>query len=259
MCRPDHFSLEYEINPWMNRKVGINKAASKSQWRTLVKVYEENNCEIKTLDPVPGLPDLVFTANGGFVIGMKVLLSNFKYKERQGESLVFERWFKSNGYEVIKIPGDKVIEGQGEAFLVSGKIFAGYGFRSILGSHEFLKRIFKRDVVSLKLVDPMFYHLDTCFCPLRNGAVIYYPGAFNKPSISKIKKNFKKAVAVEKDDALDFFCNSVPISKILVTGATNFSKPAFQVAKNLGYRILPLDLSEFKKSGGGARCLTLNI
>mgnify|MGYP001596317751 CR=1 FL=1 len=259
MCPPMYFALEYEINPWMDKKNEVNREKSIKQWDELVGVYLKNKSNVKILNPVIGLPDMVFTANGAFVIKNKALISNFKFKERKNESKIFEKWFKVNGYEVIRIPNEIIFEGQGDAFNFNDKIFAGFGFRSILKSHLYLKNLFHKEVVSLRLINPKFYHLDTCFCILKNGEAVYYPGAFNKDSVLKIKKNFKITIEINEYDALKFFCNSVSIDNLLVTSTKGYTSKSLSAIKKLGYIIKSVDLSEFKKSGGGARCLTLSI
>lgn len=259
MCAPKYFTVNYEINPWMNKKNGINAEKSNEQWQRLISLYLKNNCEIKTIEPQKGLPDLVFTANGAFVINNKVVIANFKFKERRRESILFKKWFENNGYDITTLPDDIIFEGQGDAFHLRGKIYAGYGFRSIKKSHTYLKKIFKCDIISLRLINPKFYHLDTCFCILSNGEVIYYPRAFDKQSRINIKKNFKVAIPINHNDALQFFCNSVSIENVLITSAKNYSSGSVNKVRKLGYNVKSVDLSEFKKSGGGARCLTLSI
>ncbi len=258
MCSPTYFTVDYEINPWMHKHDQVNVAKAKQEFLRLKTLYLRLGCKVFSLAPVKNLPDMVFTANGAVVHNKTALISNFRYAQRRAETSVFKHWFRQHGFCVVSLPRSAILEGQGEAFFVNGHIFAGYGFRANRASHMVLARTFGKPVISIKLVDPRWYHLDTCFCPLKDGIVLYYPGAFDAASRSLIKTLTAQAIPVTKKEALDFVCNSVPIGNTLVTGARPSSITISRL-KKIGYAVRTVALTEFKKSGGGARCLTLSL
>jgi len=261
MCPPDHFDIAYEINPWMHKTIPVNRTAAVQQWNALRSIYEHMGCKTDFITAHADLPDMVFTANAGFILGNTVLPANFRYPERRAERVLFERWFGDRGFQIApSLPGDVHFEGQGEAFLVGETIFAGYGFRADRKSGEHLEKVFGKEVISLRLVDERFYHLDTCFCPVAGERIFYYPGAFDIESQKAIQTSFSpdQCYQVGESDALDFVCNSVPINRTLITGANPGDDFRGQMDR-WGYHVVSTPLDEFKKSGGGARCLTLNL
>ena len=168
MCPADYFGIEYEINPWMRLSVQVDRARARSQWRELHSVLtEELGAQVELMEPVRGLPDLVFTANAGYVSEELFVSSSFKHPERQRETPHFDAWFQAHGYSVHKLAPDCPFEGAGDALPLGESIFAGYRHRSEVCSHQGLSEATGRRVLSLELVDPLFYHLDTCFCPWR--------------------------------------------------------------------------------------------
>lgn len=180
MCRPDHYGIEYEINPWMNKERGANRSRTISQWEALAALIEKLGAKVELLDPVPGLPDMVFTANAGVVYRDLFITSRFRHGERQGESPYFEKWFADRGWRVVSIPSDHAFEGAGDALFCGDTLFAGYIYRSEVIAHQELADLIGCEVLSLELVDPRFYHLDTCFCPIAPGAALYFPPAFDE-------------------------------------------------------------------------------
>jgi N-dimethylarginine dimethylaminohydrolase len=260
MCRPYHFDIEYQINPWMNVKRRVDPDRAADQWDSLHRIFTENlSVDVELVDPVAGLPDMVFTANAGFVRGNIFVLSNFRYVERRNEACFFEDWFRKNGYFVVHLPKSVFFEGAGDVIPAGNKLFAGYRFRSDIRSHTALSQLLNLEVVSLELVDPRFYHLDTCFCVLPGGELIYYPKAFDRYANRLIEEHFEvgKRLRVAKPEADRFACNAVPVGKTVVSNSG-----CDRMARGLerwGYRSVQTDLSEFLKSGGTARCLTLWI
>ena len=261
MCPPDQYDVDYVINPWMEGNVHRpSHEAAGAQWRHLEALLEKE-AEVEKVPAVPGLPDMVFTANAGLVIGNKVVLSRFLHRERQGEQEHFKRWFKQHGYEMFELPPDLPFEGAGDALLErSGAVlWAGYGFRSELDSHPHLARWLNLEVISLRLIDPRFYHLDTCFCPLEGQWLLYYPQAFDAYSNRLIEQHVaaEKRIAVTEPDAVRFACNAVNIGRTLYlnpVGATLRSR-----LQTSGFEVIEVPLSEFIKSGGAAKCLTLRL
>ncbi len=259
MCPPDCYDVHYVINPWMEGNVHrSSRERAISQWRGLRDVLARY-ADIELMTPREGLPDLVFTANAGLVLGNDAIISRFVHPERQGEEPHFKAWFALQGYAVHQLPRDVHFEGAGDALLDRGEpwLWAGYGFRSSLRSHEYLANWLDVDVVSLKLVDNRFYHLDTCFCPLGDGYVMYYPGAFDAESRGRIEARVPvgRRIVVEEADAAQFACNAINLGVIVVMNrASHGLKTRLASA---GFEVIETQLDEFLKAGGAAKCLTL--
>ncbi|MEO0013838.1 MAG: hypothetical protein RLZZ535_2227 [Cyanobacteriota bacterium] len=261
MCAPDHYDVDYVINPWMEgniHKSSRDKAVE--QWSKLNFVLNE----IAQVDLVPGqqgVPDMVFTANAGLVLGDNAVLSRFYHPERQGEEPYFKQWFEDNGFNVFELPKDLPFEGAGDALLDrEGRwLWAGYGFRSELDSHPYLAKWLDIEVLSLRLIDERFYHLDTCFCPLSGGYLLYYPGAFDSYSNHIIEGRVpaEKRIAIAETDAINFACNSVNVGQSVVMNKASDSLK--QRLADAGFEVIETPLTEFLKAGGAAKCLTLRI
>jgi N-dimethylarginine dimethylaminohydrolase len=257
MCPPDYYGIEYEINPWMNRKVGADHARATEQWRTLRDILVDVGATVELMDPVPGLPDLVFTANAGLVYGNRFIGSRFRYGVRQGESPFYEDFMKTRGFEVVSLPATSYFEGAGDALFCGETLFAGYRFRSDARSHQWIGHALGVEVLPLELVDPRFYHLDTCFCPVSEDAAIYHPGAFDDYGRSVLKARVGTLVEVSADEASSFSCNAVVVGRTVVL---NEETP--KLSRSLveaEFRVRPTSLTEFIKAGGSAKCLTLRL
>lgn len=256
MCPPKYFGLEYSINPWMDLSNQVNREQARRQWDELVSVYRQLGFGIELMEPVEHLPDMVFTANGGLVINGRVMLARFKYPERQGESIYFKRWFNHHGFQRIYVPRHD-FEGEGDCLFNGEVVFAGSGFRSSVYSHPEVERVFGKKVVRLRLADDRFYHLDTCFAPLDKKTIMFFPEAFDAPSRELIKENCERFIEADEDSAESFGLNAVSNGKQVVLSSA--AKPLMRQLKDFGFEPIPVDLSEFKKSGGGAKCLTLEL
>jgi N-dimethylarginine dimethylaminohydrolase len=217
--------------------------------------------ELAFVAPAPGLPDMVFAANAGLAIGGTAVVSHFATKEREPEERPFRAWFEAEGFEIAPWPWDIAFEGAGDALLDNSRslIWCGHGWRSSAGAAALLETIFARRVVGLRLVDPRFYHLDTCFCPLADGWLIYYPPAFDAASRQAIAELVpaEKRIEVGEDDARRFACNAVEINgRVFMNGASEDLRRRLRAA---GFKPVVTDLSEFIKAGGAAKCLTLKL
>ena len=202
MCPPDYFGIEYEINPWMRLNNQSDPVRAREQWQELHRVLtEELGAGVELLEPAPGLPDLVFTANAGYVQGDLFVSSSFKHPQRQGETPFFEAWFQSHGYRIAKLEPGCIFEGAGDALALGETVLAGYRHRSEICSHQALGEIIGRRVLSLELVDPLFYHLDTCFCPLDGEAALYFPGAFDDYANRALTESVPVLLAVDQSPA----------------------------------------------------------
>ena len=271
MCPPEYFNVAYIINPWMHGNLRrIDNAVAKQQWRSLYDVLTDH-ATVRLVLPQPGSPDMVFTANAGLVKGRRFIASRFRYPERQNEEPYFADWFMDRGYEVSLMPRDVPFEGAGDALFDRGRgsslsgagsdnrLWLAHGHRSIQAAREVLAARLDADVVVLKLVDQRFYHLDTCFCPLEGGYLLYYPAAFDDESRATIEKRVPSArrIAIGEEDALAFTCNAVNFAaKVVVNRAT---KEFVQALARRGFEVVQTPMSEFMKAGGSAKCLTLRL
>lgn len=258
MCSPEYFGIEYEINPWMRLSVQVDQKRATAQWRELYQVLtEELGATVELLTPVRGLPDLTFTANAGYVEGTLFISSAFKHPQRQGESPHFEAWFAAHGYEIRRMPPDCPFEGEGDALRLADSIVAGYRRRSEICSHSELAEVTGRRILSVELVDPWFYHLDTCFAPLPGDTVLYYPAAFDHYGQKVIVDHTAQAIAVSDPVAHKFACNAVVVGGTVITNAG--SEELAGPLREQGLSLRCVDLSEIGKSGGSAKCLVLRL
>jgi lysine-ketoglutarate reductase/saccharopine dehydrogenase-like protein (TIGR00300 family) len=261
MCPPDHYDVDYVINPWMEGNIHkSSRDRAVEQWQKLHQVLKDVAI-VDLVAPVKGWPDMVFTANAGLVLGSNVVLSRFFHKERQGEEPYFKAWFEENGFTVYELPKDLPFEGAGDAlFDREGRwLWAGYGFRSELDSHPYIAKWLDTEVVSLRLIDERFYHLDTCFCPLTGGYLLYYPPAFDSYSNRVIEMRIpeEKRIIVEEPDAVCFACNAVNVGSTIVMN--QISDGLRNKLVKAGFNVTETPLSEFLKAGGAAKCLTLRV
>jgi N-dimethylarginine dimethylaminohydrolase len=261
MCPPEYFDVAYIINPWMHGNMRkIDNAVAKQQWRALYDILCDR-ATVRLVLPQPGSPDMVFTANAGLLRGKRFLLSRFRYPERQYEEPYYADWFMDRGFEVAFMPRDVPFEGAGDALLDRGaeRVWMAHGHRSVIAAREEIERHFALPVEALRLVDPRFYHLDTCFCPLAGGYLAYYPPAFDPASRKRIERLVPadKRFVVSEEDALHFACNAVNAGSCVVV---NRATRAFcDGLGRLGFEVVQTPMTEFLKAGGSAKCLTLRL
>jgi len=260
VCPPDYFDIEYEINPWMHRSNVVNRARAIQQWRQLMQVLEQDaGMILEQMKPVPGLPDLVFTANAGVVVGRQAVPSRFRYPERQKEEAYFEDWFRLHGYEILTLEQGLYFEGAGDLLGFSDCCFGGYRQRTDIRAFPLLSGWFHREIIPLELVDNRFYHLDTCFCPLSGGELLYYPPAIDSYGQEAIADRIEpeRRLVVPEREALAFACNAVCAGKHVVLPSECPDTEALLASRGYMTHAVPLD--EFLKSGGSAKCLTLAL
>lgn len=265
MCAPDFFGVEYEINPWMHGKQGtVGFSEAQAQWGALHKLLTGTlGARVEQMAPQPGLPDIVFTANAALVNGGVAVPSRFRHKERQGEEPHYRAWFAQNGFELRDLPAGVTFEGAGDALFDTaepGLLWAAYGFRTDEESHPHLANAFGAEVISLRLTDPRFYHLDTCFCPLPGGALLWHPAAFNESSRRRVRERVAggRRFEVGDADALAFACNAVGVGESAVV--LNAASPGLsRWLEGRGLAVYRTPLTEFLKAGGSAKCLTLRL
>ncbi len=261
MCVPKLYEVSYVINPWMKGNLGnSSQLRALEQWENLHEVLS-GLADIYLVEPIAGSPDMVFTANAGLARDGLVATSSFYHPERQGEEPHFRKWFHEAGYEVVDLPRETPFEGEGDAlFSVDGtKLWAGYGTRTLEASHVALQTLWNVEVIGLRLVDPRFYHLDTCFAPLEDGSLLYYPAAFDEGSLRKIEAVYtaEKRIAVCEDDALAFACNAVNLGKTIVLNC--ISSDLEEQLRGRGFEVIQVRLDEFLKAGGAAKCLVMKL
>ncbi len=225
------------------------------QWDVLYRTYLDLGYDVQLIDPIPGLPDMVYAANGGFVIDNIAYGASFAYPERQPEGPAYMDWFREHGFDVREPV--EVNEGEGDFLLVGGVILAGTGFRSASNSHDEVARIFNREVVSLQLVNPSFYHLDTAIAVLDDSNIAYLPSAFDEPSLEEITTRFPDAVVVNEEDAAVLGLNSFSdgYNVVIASRAKDFERQL----RERGYNPIGVDLGELLLGGGGVKCCTLEL
>jgi len=256
MCPPEHFAVTYAINPWMQPERPTDAANAMRQWARLRQVYLDLGHDVRTIEPVAALPDMVFAANGGTVIGGKVLGARFRHPQRAREADVYMDWFCASGYPEVRTP-EQVNEGEGDIQFAGSTLLAGYGFRSDPAVAAELADLFRLPVVSLRLVDPRFYHLDTALCVLDAETAMYYPAAFDDAGRAAIAEQFTELIEAKDEDAEVLGLNAVSdgLHVVLPVQARGL---AAQLSER-GFEPVGVDMSELLKGGGGPRCCTLEL
>jgi N-dimethylarginine dimethylaminohydrolase len=257
MCPPDFFGIEYEINPWMSRHRGAAPDRARVQWQQLHATLVALGATVELMEPQRGLPDLVFTANAGVVYERRFFSSRFRHEVRARETPHFDAWFASHGYAVEHLPEGTFFEGAGDALFCGDILFAGYRIRSDVRGHQHLGDAIGCRVLPMELVDPRFYHLDTCFCPIAPGHAIWFPGAFDRYGRKVIETHIPNRIEVAEDEAVRFACNAVVVGKAVVMNAGSDKLAA--ALRKWGYEVRFCELDEFIKSGGSAKCLTIRL
>nr|WP_253202294.1 dimethylargininase [Subtercola sp. PAMC28395] len=263
MCRPDYFTVTYKINPWMDPAIPTDTAKALAQWQSLYDTYIALGHTVELIDQIDGLPDMVYSANGGFVIDNIAYGASFTHTERQAEGPAYMTWFADNGFRVAE--PENVNEGEGDFMLVGDTILAGTGFRSASNSHEEVARIYGREVVTLNLVNPNFYHLDTAIAVLNESAgeapdaatIAYLPSAFDAASRAELERRYPDAILVSEADAAVLGLNSISdgYNVVIASRAVGFEAQL----RERGYNPIGVDLSELLLGGGGVKCCTLEL
>lgn len=256
MCPPTHFAIQYAINPWMDLGNPVDPALALRQWTNLRDAYERLGHDVGLLPPAAGLPDLVFTANAGFVLGDTVLLARFRHPERDGETPVIRRWFEEQGYTDIR-QAAAAFEGEGDVFLARDCLVAAFGPRTSRDAHDELAATFDLPVVSLEIADPRYYHLDTAMAVLTDDLIAWYPPALTEASQRVVADLFPRNIVVSQADAEVLGVNVVSDGRHVFVDRRTTHLP--DQLREHGLEPVLLDLSEFNKSGGGIKCCTLDL
>jgi N-dimethylarginine dimethylaminohydrolase len=256
MCPPDHFTVQYSINPWMASGEPVDTARAVLQWQLLRDTYRSLGHSVELIDARAGLPDMVFAANGGTIIGGTVLGARFRHPERAAEGPAYLDWFRARGFTAVHEP-QRINEGEGDIVHAGQVILAGHGFRTDPGVRHDLEQLFGLPVVSLRLVDPRFYHLDTALCVLDAGTAVYYPAAFDDAGRAALAACFTELIEATDEDAAVLGLNAVSDGHHVVLPAQAMALAAQLSAR--GFEPVPVDMSEFRKAGGGPKCCTLEL
>ncbi len=257
MCPPDYYGIEYEINPWMHRSQGASPERAHAQWRGLHDALVGLGVQVELMTPRPGVPDLVFTANAGLMYGNRFFSSRFRHEVRARETPYFDAWFAEHGFTVEHLPENMFFEGAGDALFCGRTLFAGYRIRSDAAAHQHLGKVLNRLVLPVELVDTRFYHLDTCFCPVAPGKAIYFPAAFDRYGQRVLETHTDSLLPVVESEAVRFACNAVVVGKTVIVNAG--SEQLAAGLRDWGFEVIFLELDEFIKAGGSAKCLTLRL
>jgi len=255
MCRPEHFTVSYRINPWMHPEDPTDTSLALKQWTVLYDTYVDLGFAVDLIDSLPGLPDMVYAANGGFVLDGIAYGAKFHYPERQPEGPAYMDWFRSQGLDVRE--PEATNEGEGDFLLVGDTILAASGFRSDTSCHQEIADIYGRDVVSLQLVNPSYYHLDTALAVIDPTTIAYLPSAFDEASLSILRERYPDAIIATEEDAAFLGLNSFSDGHnvVIAERATTFAKDLAE----RGYNPIGVDLSELLLGGGGVKCCTLEL
>jgi N-dimethylarginine dimethylaminohydrolase len=257
MCPPEHFGVLYEINPWMHREVVVDLDTARAEWDGLVATLAEAGARVEVLDPRPGLPDLVFTANAGTVNGRRFVPSRFRHPERQAEVPHDVRWFTDHGFEVAELAGGLSHEGAGDAVAFADGFLSGYRFRSDAASHVHLSELLGAEVRPVELVDPRLYHLDLSFCPLDERRAMVAPDGWDRYGRRMVEAVVPELLVLERDEALAFCANSVVVGTTVVMASC--PPPVGRQLEAWGFDVAVAPVDEFLKAGGSCRCLTLAL
>jgi N-dimethylarginine dimethylaminohydrolase len=255
MTPPAFFAVEYAINPWMDVTAPVDVHVADAQWQRLYQTYVGLGHSVDLVEPVPGLPDMVYAANGGFIAHDIAIVARFRFAERAGESRAYAEWMSSVGYRPVSTR--HVNEGQGDLLMVGEMVLAGYGFRTDRRAHSEISAALGMPVISLELVDPRFYHLDTALAVLDDRTIAYYPPAFSAAARARLHALFPDAIVAGSADAYVLGLNVVSdgLHVVLPAAATGFATQLRQA----GFEPVGVDLSELLKGGGSVKCCTLEV
>ncbi|UXA05172.1 dimethylarginine dimethylaminohydrolase family protein [Mycobacterium sp. SMC-2] len=255
MTPPAFFAVEYAINPWMDIATPVDLGLAHAQWEALRTTYLRLGHRVEVIEPRPGLPDMVYAANGGFIAGDVAIVAKFRFAERAGESRAYADWMSSLGYRPVSTR--HINEGQGDLLMVGETVLAGYGFRTDRRAHAEISAALRVPVVSLELVDPRFYHLDTALAVLDDHTIAFYPPAFSAAAQDRLRALFPDAIVVGSADAFVLGLNVVSdgLHVVLPSKATGFGAQL----RDAGFEPVGVDLSELLKGGGSVKCCTLEV
>lgn len=257
MCPPRHFRVSYSINPWMDRRVAVDRDRAHDQWTALVETLAAAGATVEVLPPQPDLPDMVFAANAGVVNGRTFVPARMKHRQRRGEAAHAAAWFAGRGFDVTSLPSRVVQEGAGDALPFGHVLVAGYRTRSSASAYPVLTARTGWPVRAVALRDPRYYHLDLTFCPLDERRAMVVPSALDGEGVRALRELVSEPLLLDETEAATFCANSVVVGHTIVMPAC----PP-RVGRRLerwGFDVAVVDVGEFLKAGGACRCLTLAL
>lgn len=240
----------------MHQENRANPVLAKEQHDRLLDIYEQLGLEIQRIDSRPGLPDMTYAANFGFLYRDLFIRSNYRYPQRRKEAVFAEAYFREQGFRIGTLPEDIFYEGQGDMLYMEGKIFCGYGKRTAPEAIPYLEKLLGQKIIALEINHPYFYHLDTCFAPIGEDTVVINPQSFTAKDRARIRRAFSRVIETGKDDNGVLCCNLVSTDHTLVT-AKGITDELRYTLENAGRRVIETPMSEFRKGGGSVKCLTL--
>lgn len=252
LCRPSHFTVDYIINPHM-KPYTVDTANALKQWEDLVSIIKSLEIEVDVIEQKPDVPDMVFATDQGIVRDGAILLANFRYPQRQKERIYYREWFMENGFRLRALSNIFPFEG-GDTLFCGDMLFVGTGFRASVASCEELAQKLEIDVIPLRLIDPFFYHLDMGFLPINKGTAFYYPNAFSKNSQNILKRLIPNLLELSEESVRAYAANSFVSGDDIII-SKGIPKSFHKDLNKLEMNIHEVDISEFKKAGGGIHCL----
>ena len=258
LCPPVYFDIEYSINPWMHIEEKVNRSDVLNEYRHLKKLYDKLNVPYDELTPTNGLPDQVYITDTGHPTGKLFIKSNFRYGQRKPESTITATYFEKKGYAVYNLPPSVSFEGQGDLIMADHTYFMGWGQRSSYEAEEYLAHALQKEVVTLQLTNPNFFHLDTCFAPLAPDVAIYYPDAFTEDGRQILDEYFEDLIPLNKNDADAFACNLINIDNHIIVNE-KISDKLQKTFERYGFTVHGLKMKEYLKGGGSVKCVSLQI
>jgi N-dimethylarginine dimethylaminohydrolase len=259
LCPPTHFDVVYEINPWMHKEIQPDKKKALESYTQIKEKYRELGVEVFEIPQVKGLPDMVYTANVGYLRNSTFIRANFKYEQRRKEADYAERYIEKHfDAETVALPDDVYFEGQGDLLTDGERFFFGWGKRSDKKAIPYLEDFLNNSVIDFELVNPFYYHLDTCFAPLTHDIVVINPKSFTEEGKKKVYKSFKHVIEASEEDNKALVCNLVHIDKTIIVGQGITTDLKDKLGK-FGYNIFEVPMIEYLKGGGSVKCCTFEF
>jgi N-dimethylarginine dimethylaminohydrolase len=259
MCRPDHFRVDYAINPWMDVDATLDTERALAQWDNLAATLESAGAVVERIVAHEATPDMVYAMNYGLVDGDHVAITNFRFEQRRPESESAEWWFGERGYRTTRVADTCAGAFEaGDAFLFGSQLIAAAGPRTDLVSHAALRDVFDVRVASVQVVHPALYHLDLSFCPLDETKAIVAPAAWDAAGRATVSTLVPEPLVIDEEEAYTFCANSVVVGDVVVMPQGS----PLRVARTLerwGFTVGMVDVGELHKGGGSIRCMTLPL
>lgn len=258
LCPPSYYDIEYEINPWMHISNKVDRKKVKEEFEELKNAYKSLNVEILEIPQEKGLPDMVYSANYGFPFKNIFIKSNFKFNQRKPEADLSKLFLEKLGFEIKELPENINWEGQGDLLTTGVKYFLGWGNRSDKESKKYLEKILGQSIIDFEMINPYYYHLDTCFLPLNQETVAINPKSFTSNGLAVLKNEFKNVIEVSEQDNNLIACNAVVVGKAVVIGK-GISDSFKEQLSLYGFLVQEVEMGEYRKGGGSVKCLTLEF